>query len=143
MPLVVATCAKLDPNLLSLSRIKYRGFSPYGVASRSGTRHPGIGGGSGHIHVDDLPRFQVDDEESKKRAEEKVWDLEKIAGPDVFCMIVQESSPVLSTWSFEANQFHMLLNGPFTYSNIQLEEFPSDALGYSELPRARYLRPSP
>src|SRR2546426_43195 len=46
-------------------------------------RHPGIGGGSGHIHVDDLPRFQVDDEESKKRAEEKVWDVEKIAGPDL------------------------------------------------------------
>jgi hypothetical protein len=139
MPLVVATYAKLDPNLLSLSRIKYRGFSPDGVASRSGTRHPGIGGGSGHIHVDDLPRFQVDDEESKKRAEEQVWDVEKIAGPDLCGMIVQESSPVLTTWSFEANQLHMLLNGPFTYSNIQLEEFPSDALSSED---AGYLPPS-
>ncbi len=81
MPLVVATCAKLEPNLLSLSRINYRGFSPYGVASRSGTRNPGIGGRSGHIHVDDLPRFQVDDEESKKRTKEEVRDVEKIAGP--------------------------------------------------------------
>ena len=102
-------------------------------------RHPGIGGGSGHIHVDDLPRFQVDDEESKKRAEEKVWDVEKIAGPDLCGMIVQESSPVLSTWSFEANQLHMLLNGPFTYSNIQLEEFPSDALSSPEPVICRHL----
>jgi hypothetical protein len=87
-----------------------------------------------------LPRFQVDDEESKKRAEEKVWDVKKIAGPDVFCMIVQESSPVLSTWSFEANQLHMLLHGPFTYSNIQLEEFSSDALSSED---GGYLPPSP
>ena len=35
MPLVVATRAKLGPNLLSLSRIRYFGACPYGVASRS------------------------------------------------------------------------------------------------------------
>src|SRR6266516_5143497 len=35
MPLVVATCAKCDPNLRSLSRIRYVGVCPYGVASRS------------------------------------------------------------------------------------------------------------
>ena len=29
-------------------------------------RDPGIGGRSGHIHMDDLPRFQFDDEESKQ-----------------------------------------------------------------------------
>ena len=33
-------------------------------------RNPGISGRTGHIHMDDLPRFQVDDEESKKRTEE-------------------------------------------------------------------------
>jgi hypothetical protein len=43
-------------------------------------------------------------------------------------MIVQESGPVLSTRSFEANWLHILLNGPFTHPNIQLEEFPTDAL---------------
>src|SRR5215471_1443771 len=35
MPLVVATRKKQDPNLLSLSRIRYFGACPYGVASRS------------------------------------------------------------------------------------------------------------
>jgi hypothetical protein len=35
MPLVEATRAKCGPNLRSLSRIKYFGVSPYGVASRS------------------------------------------------------------------------------------------------------------
>src|SRR6267154_4810338 len=35
MALVVATRAKQEPNLLSLSRIKYFGACPYGVASRS------------------------------------------------------------------------------------------------------------
>src|SRR5712692_194996 len=139
MPLVVATRAKLDPNLRSLSRIKYRGFSPYGVASRSGTRNPGIAGRSGHIHVDDLSRFQVDDEESKKRTEEKVRDLEKIAGPNLCSMIVQESGPALSTRSFEANWLHIHLNGPFTHPNIQLEEFPTDAFSPPEPVVCRHL----
>jgi hypothetical protein len=35
MPLVGATRAKCDPNLRSLSRIRYFGVCPYGVASRS------------------------------------------------------------------------------------------------------------
>jgi hypothetical protein len=35
MLLVVATRAKLGPNLLSFSRIRYLGLSPYGVASRN------------------------------------------------------------------------------------------------------------
>src|SRR2546430_2200742 len=35
MPLVIATRAKCGPNLRSLSRIRYFGPSPYGVASRS------------------------------------------------------------------------------------------------------------
>src|SRR6266700_7967532 len=52
MPLVVATCAKFGPNLRSLSRIRYVGVCPYGVASRSGTRHPEIRRRSRHIYVD-------------------------------------------------------------------------------------------
>jgi len=35
MPLVVATRAKFGPNFRSLSRIRYFGVCPYGVASRS------------------------------------------------------------------------------------------------------------
>ena len=139
MPLVVATCAKLDSKFAVIIPNQIAWF--FSIRSRFSQllRHPGIGGGSGHIHVDDLPRFQVDDEESKKRAEEKVWDLEKIAGPDLCGMIVQESSPVLSTWSFEANQLLMLLNGPFTHSNIELEQLTTDALRSPKPVICRYL----
>jgi hypothetical protein len=58
MPLVAATRAKCGPNLQSLSRMRYFGMYPYGVASRSGTRHSGIRRKSRHIHMDDLPPTQ-------------------------------------------------------------------------------------
>ena len=75
IPLVVATRAKFDPNFLSLSRSRYFGVYPYGVASRSGTRHPGIGWRARHIHMDHLSRLQFDEEESKKRAKEEIGHL--------------------------------------------------------------------
>jgi hypothetical protein len=52
MLLVAATRAKFGPYFRSLSPMRYVGVCPYGVASRSGTRHPGIGRGSCHIHMD-------------------------------------------------------------------------------------------
>jgi hypothetical protein len=55
MLLVAATRAKCCPNLRSLTLIRYVGVCPYGVASRSGTRDPGIGGRARHIHMHDFP----------------------------------------------------------------------------------------
>ena len=43
-------------------------------------------------------------------------------------MIAEERFPVLSTGSLWANLPHILLNGPFTHWNIQLEKFPTDTL---------------
>ena len=63
-------------------------------------RHPGIGGRSRHIHVNHLPRFQVDDEEGEERTEEEITDLQEIAGPHLCRMIAQESPPILSTGLF-------------------------------------------
>jgi hypothetical protein len=91
-------------------------------------RNPGIGGRSGHIHVDDLARFQFDDKEGKKRTEEEVRDLQKIASPNLCRMIAQKRLPVLSSRFCAANLAHVFLNGPFTHPDIQLEEFPTDAL---------------
>src|SRR5258708_532595 len=34
--------------------------------------HPKIGRGTGHMHMDDLPRLELDNHESKKRMEEKI-----------------------------------------------------------------------
>ena len=81
MLLVVATRAKLGPNLQSVSRMRYFGACPYGVASRSGTRYPLIGRRARHIYMDDFPRFQFNDEEGKKRTEEEVYHLQEITGP--------------------------------------------------------------
>ncbi len=50
-------------------------------------RSPEIGRTSCHIHMDDLTRFQVDDEESKERTKEDVSDLQEIAGPNL-CGII-------------------------------------------------------
>jgi hypothetical protein len=62
-------------------------------------RDPGIGGRASHIDMNHPPRLHLDDEKGKKRTEEKIPDLQKITGPDVFCMIAQERFPGLSTGS--------------------------------------------
>jgi len=58
---------------------------------------PCIGRSFRHTYMNHSPRFQLNDEERKERAEEEIGDLQKIAGPDVFCVSVQEGSPVLSS----------------------------------------------
>jgi len=62
------------------------------------------------------PRLQFDEKESKEWTEEEVRDLEEIAGPHLCGMSAQERPPVLSTGSFWANRLHILLNGPFDFS---------------------------
>ena len=76
MPLVAATHAKEDPNLLSLARMRYFGACPEGVASRSGTRHPSIGRRARHAHMDHPSRFQFYYEEGKERPKEQVSHLQ-------------------------------------------------------------------
>ena len=75
--------------------MRYLGVCPYGVASRSGTCGPGVGGKSRHTDVDDLPRFQFDNEEGKKRVKQEVTHLQEIAGPDLARMIAQKRPPAL------------------------------------------------
>src|SRR5436305_8424540 len=61
--------------------MRYVGVCPYGVASRSGTRHPEVGRRSRHIDMDHLPGRQFDDEKGTKRTEEEIGHLQKITGP--------------------------------------------------------------
>jgi hypothetical protein len=72
MALVVATRAKQGPNLLSLSRIKYFGACPNGVASRSCCATQGSVGDrvtpTWITHLD-LP---FDDEECEERSKEEI-----------------------------------------------------------------------
>ncbi len=51
----------------------------------------------------DLARFDLDDEEGKKRTEEEICHLQEITGPHLCRMIAQERFPVLPTYSFGAN----------------------------------------
>jgi hypothetical protein len=99
MPLVAATRAKRGQNVRSLSRMRYVGVCPYGVASRSGTRHPAIRRRSRYIPMNHPPRLQFDEEKGKKRTEEKIRDLQKITGPYLCRMIAQKDFPALSTSS--------------------------------------------
>src|SRR5712692_7960911 len=105
-------------------------FWPFPIRSRLPQllRDPEIGRRSCHIHVDDLARLQLDDEESKDRTEEEIRHLQEITGPHLCSMIAQERFPVLSPGSFWANVPHILLDSPFTHPDIQLEEFSTDAL---------------
>jgi hypothetical protein len=91
-------------------------------------RYPEIRRRSRHVHMQHPPRLQFDEEKGKKRTDEEIRDLQKFTGPDVFCMIAQEDFPALSTGSFWANLLHILLDGPFTHPNIQLEKLTSNAL---------------
>jgi hypothetical protein len=127
MPLVVATRAKFGPNFRSLSRTNIWCLP---VRSRVSQRlgYPLIGRSARHIYMHDFPRFQFDEEEGKKRTEEEIRDLQKITGPYLCRMIAQEDFPALSRGAFWANLLHILLDGPFTHLNIQLEELTSNAL---------------
>jgi len=89
---------------------------------------PSIGGRSCNADVDHSPRLQFDHEESEKRTEEKVSDWEKVAGPNLFGMMVQEGGPVLSSLSRCASAPHVLLNGLLAHVNAQLEQFATDPL---------------
>ena len=70
-------------------------------------RDPGIRGGSCHIDVDDLARFQFDDEEGKERTKEEIGNLQESAGPHVFCMVAQESFPGMATDAVWASVAHL------------------------------------
>src|SRR5512135_2486611 len=71
MPLVTATRAKLGPNLLSLSRIRYLGACPYGVASRSCWATQASVGDRVTPTWITLRDAQFDEEEGKERSKEQ------------------------------------------------------------------------
>ncbi len=71
--------------------------------------------------VDHSARLQFENEEGKQRAKEEIRDGKKVAGPDLFGMIVQEGGPVLSSSSRCASRPHVLLNGAFADVNAKLE----------------------
>ena len=96
MPLVAATRAKQGPNLQSLSRMRYFGVCPYGVASRRGSAVQASVGARVTPTCITLRDLSEGVEERKERAEKEVSHLEEIASPNFSCMIAEKGSPVLS-----------------------------------------------
>jgi len=86
MLLVFATRSQPDPNLLSLSRMRYARPFNIGSGEPSLLSSPRVGGISCHADVDHSARVQFDDEEGEQRMEEKVSYREKVTGPDLLCM---------------------------------------------------------
>ena len=76
MPLVNATRAKCCPNLRSLSRMRYFGACPYGVASRNCCATQGSVGARVTFTWITIRDAQFDDEEDKERAEEEIGHLQ-------------------------------------------------------------------
>jgi hypothetical protein len=63
------------------------------------------------MHVNHLPRLQLDHEEGEKWTQEEVGHLQKITGPYLCRMIAEKRFPVLSTGMFWANMSPILLIG--------------------------------
>src|SRR5436305_5562079 len=81
MPLVFATRAKCCPNFLSLSRIRYLGICPYGVASRNCCATQGSVGARVTFTCMTFRDFSEGVEKGKQRTEEEIGDLQEITGP--------------------------------------------------------------
>ena len=81
-----ATVAKREPYLLSLSRIRKRGRSPQGVASRNCWATQTSVGWAVVAALRAMwtgpARRQLDNDEDEERQEEEVVDLGEVTGPD-------------------------------------------------------------
>ncbi len=91
--------------------------------------HPRVCGPTRHREMDDAPRGQVDDEKEINRTKPEVNDRQKVAGPDVFRVILQEGRPGRREWLGGTNRADVFLNRALGDGETEFEEFPVDALG--------------
>ena len=94
-----ATVAKREPYLLSLSRIRKRGRSPQGVASRSCWATQASVGWAVVAALRAIWTIRREDSsimtKTEERLEEEVVDLYKVTGPDLGSVISEEDRPGL------------------------------------------------
>src|SRR5258708_40086089 len=124
MPLVVATRAKFEPNFLSLSRIRYLGVCPYGVASRSCCATQESVGDRVTFTWMTLRDLSSMMKKAKRGRKKRSVACKRITGPYPCHMVAQERLPVFSMGSFGPNGLHILFNIPFTDPHIHIE-YPS------------------
>jgi hypothetical protein len=69
----------------------------------------------------------LNDNENKERSEEEVVGLDKVAGPDMGNMVLQECRPGLTGRRRIVTPIHVLLNGSFADADAQLEQFATNS----------------
>jgi hypothetical protein len=126
MPLVVATRAKQGPNLLSLSRIKYLGACPYGVAPRSCWATQASVGERvtpTWITFRDFRRVRKNAKSGRKNRS-VTW--RKSHAQTCAAWLREIGRPPLASWLVGANSSHVLLDCPLADPQAQFEEFTPD-----------------
>jgi hypothetical protein len=77
-------------------------------------------------------------EEREERSKEEISHLQEVTGPDVHCVVVQERRPLLSSWSWCVNMWHVLLDGALAHLHAEFQQFSTNPLstedGDSSLP---------
>jgi hypothetical protein len=79
--------------------------------------------------VDNFPRFEFDDEESKKRPEEQVTHLQAYHSPDSFRVMAQKRPPILSHCTRVTCVPHVFLDRAFADAKVQFEQLALDTFG--------------
>src|SRR5215467_884083 len=128
MPLVVATRRKQDPNLLSLSRMRYFGACPYGVASRSCWATQGSEGD--RVTPTWITRRDFSSTMKNAKSGRKKRSITcKKSQAQIWSACVREiGRPLLTSWLVGANSSQILLDGALTDMDPQFQKFPTNAL---------------
>jgi hypothetical protein len=74
-----------------------------------------------------------------ERSKAEISHLQKVAGPDICCVIAQKGRPLLSCGLKGTNVPHVLLNGQLAHVNVQFQEFSTNPLSTPESILRRHL----
>src|SRR5436309_6870262 len=126
MVLVFATRAKQGPNLLSLSRIRYFGPCPYGVASRSCcATQASVGERVTPTWITRLD-FSSTMKNAKSGRKKRSVTCKKSQAQICAAWVREIGRRPLASWLVGANSSHVLLDGALAHSQAQFEQFPTN-----------------
>ena len=124
--LVFATRAKQGPNLLSLSRIRYFGASPYGLASRScWATQASVGERVTPTWITFRDSSSTTKKAKSGRKKRSVTG-KRVARPDLSGVVAQKRAPLLTSRLVCANRPHVLLNSSLAHTDAQFQQFPTN-----------------
>src|SRR5215471_17670542 len=128
MPLVVATRAKHDPNLLSLSPMRYLGTCPYGVASRSCWATHGSEGDRVTPTWITRRDFSSTMKNAKSGRKKRSVTCKKSQAQTCSVCVREIGRPLLTSWLVCTNRPHVLLDRALAHLYAQFQEFTTNTL---------------